>query len=66
MIQNRFSGYVGFGTDYSSCIVSGRSERSEGGLAGGSCKQLDAKFGFKPGDPTTVGRLGDVKPESSR
>lgn len=61
--QDRFLGHVDLGGD-SCCIVSKRGPGfCESSPAGGSCKKLDAKFRFKPEEPTTDDRLGDAEPE---
>lgn len=64
--EDGFPGHVDLGAD-SGCIVSERGPRfCESSPAGGSCKQLDAKFRFKPHEPTTDDRLGHAEPERSR
>jgi hypothetical protein len=51
--QDRFPGHIDFSTG-SGCMVSKReSSFCESGTAGGSCKQLDAKFRFKSDQPPT-------------
>src|SRR5690606_24985379 len=64
--MNCFFGYVDFGADFGGIV----SERSPGlcesSTASGSRKELNVKFRFKPGEPTTDDRLGYAKPEGSR
>jgi hypothetical protein len=64
--QDRFPGHVDFGAD-PGCIVPERGPGfSESSPAGGSRKQLDTKFRFKPKETTADDRLGHAEPERSR
>lgn len=64
--KDRFPGYFDLGA-YPGCIVpkrgAGLCQRS---AAGGSCKQLDAKFRFESGEPAADNRLGQAQPKRGR
>lgn len=64
--QDRFPGHVDFGADPGRMVPERGPGFGESSPAGGSRKQLDTQFGFKPEETTTDDRLGHAEPERSR